>query len=102
MDFEKLMQKMREAPMLLILSVLLRGVALLSANSDLPNSTTEPAPKAHDTVSTWIGFPENEYWQSCLGGFGNADECAAIVGTAVLKNERMAVLCWMKGGYSGA
>ncbi|KIO33529.1 hypothetical protein M407DRAFT_241076, partial [Tulasnella calospora MUT 4182] len=96
-DLEKLMKKTRQAPMLLVLPVLLR-VALLSAKFDPPNNTasTTPAPKVPDTVSAWIGLPEDEYRRSCLGGFGKADECAAIVGKAVLKNKRMGVLSWMK------
>ncbi|KAG8896980.1 hypothetical protein FRC00_004961 [Tulasnella sp. 408] len=95
-DLEKLMKKTREAPMLLVLPVLLR-VALLSAKFDPPNAAPATAsPKVPDTVSAWIGLPEDEYRRSCLGGFGKADECAAIVGKAVLKNKRMAVLSWMK------
>ncbi|KAG8920487.1 hypothetical protein FRC01_000729, partial [Tulasnella sp. 417] len=96
-DTEKLMKKTREAPMLLVLPVLLR-VALLSAKFDPPSNTapTTPAPKVPDTVSAWIGLPEDEYRRSCLGGFGKADECAAIVGKAVLKNKRTGVLFWMR------
>ncbi|KAG8917443.1 hypothetical protein FRC01_002447 [Tulasnella sp. 417] len=96
-DMEKLMKKTTEAPMPLVLPVLLR-VALLSAKFDPPSNTapTSPAPKVPDTVSAWIGLPEDEYRRSCLGGFGKADECAAIVGKVVLKNKRMGVLFWMR------
>ncbi|KIO22708.1 hypothetical protein M407DRAFT_27811 [Tulasnella calospora MUT 4182] len=91
-------EKTREAPMLLVLPVLLR-VALLSAKFDSPNTAplTTPAPKVPDTISTWVGLPGDGYWRSCLGGFGKADdEYAAIVGKAVLKNKRIGVLSSMK------
>ncbi|KAG8990262.1 hypothetical protein FRB90_001841 [Tulasnella sp. 427] len=95
-DLDKVMDKTRKAPMLVVLPVLLR-VALLSARFDAGPETSNRVP---DTVSAWIGLPEDEYRRSCLGGFGKADECAAIVGKAVLKNKRTKVggggMGWMR------
>ncbi|KIO18094.1 hypothetical protein M407DRAFT_32220 [Tulasnella calospora MUT 4182] len=91
-DLEKLMQKTREAPMLMVLPAL-RRVALLSAKFETVPNTPAPVP---DTVSAWVGLPEDEYRRSYLGGFSKADQCAEIVGNALLKNKPMGVPSRMK------
>ncbi|KIO22703.1 hypothetical protein M407DRAFT_27806 [Tulasnella calospora MUT 4182] len=64
-------------------------------NSSSPTTRLRPLPHP-DTVSAWIGLPEDEYRRSWFEGFGKTDEGAAIVGKAVLKNKRMGVLSWVK------
>jgi len=89
-DIGQLMAKTRETPMLLALPVLLR-VALAS-----PTPAPAISDIAPDTVSGWIGISESEYRQTCLSGFRKADECAAIVGKAFLKNKMAGCLDWMR------
>ncbi|EIN11712.1 hypothetical protein PUNSTDRAFT_83434 [Punctularia strigosozonata HHB-11173 SS5] len=40
----------------------------------------QPAP----TIASMVGLSEEDYRQGCLGGFGRAEQCAALVGQKVL------------------
>lgn len=74
---DHLMEKTRETPLLLILPVVLR--LAIASMVKIPSS---------DTVAGWIGLPDDEYRRSCLSGFAKAEECAPIVGKALLKTSR--------------
>jgi len=89
-DVEKLMEKTRETPMLLSLPILLRAsLASMSHNPSMPGFSP-------DTVAGLIGLTQEEYRLGCLSGFAKADECAPIVGKALLKSSGIIGLPWLR------
>ncbi|KAG8936286.1 hypothetical protein FRC02_003223 [Tulasnella sp. 418] len=89
---DKLMEKTRLTPMLGVLPIILRvGVTTSSAVVTNPSSEKAMLAQPQDStccVSGYLGLPADEYRRGCLGGFGKADECAAIVGSALLKSNK--------------